>query len=201
MIRPRRTGLFRLSPRREWAWRGGPGMPAGDWLWVDAPQIPGHLRWPQLPGPRCCQLTSHGSPLAPDRRFWGVSTASPSPHAWLCDMPGSVIAETPSSLWQLRGPVPISSPPALGTLPLPALRPLLRPCPLPRHPPPFACLDLLRQKGDGMSFCVCWVPSSFLGTSVPALDVGESPGRAALSGTDGGVALSNTSNLSPPLWF
>ena len=26
-------------------------MPAGDWLWVDAPQIPGHLRWPQLLGP------------------------------------------------------------------------------------------------------------------------------------------------------
>ena len=50
-------------------------------------------------GPRCCQLTAYGSPLAPDRGFWGVSTASPSPHAWLCDMPGSVIAETPSSLW------------------------------------------------------------------------------------------------------
>ena len=78
---------------------------------------------------------------------------------------------------------------------------LLRPCPPPRRQPPFTWLDLLRQKGVGMPFCDCWVLSSSLGMSVPALDVGESPGCAALSGTDGGVALSNSSRLSPPLWF
>lgn len=72
--------------------------------------------------------------------------------------------------------------------------------PPPRRQPPFARLDLLRQKGSGRALlCDCWVLSSSLGTSVPALDVGESHGRAALSGTDGGIALSNSSRLSPPL--
>ena len=96
-------------------------------------------------------------------------------------MPGSGIAEIPPiPLATQRTSAPLK--PACPGDPALALRPLLRPCPPPRGPPPVTLLDLLRQRGDGVSFCVCWVPSSFLGTSVPALDVGESPGCATLSG-------------------
>ena len=73
-------GLIQRSPRREWGWRGGPGMPAGDWLWVDAPQIPVTPGGLSYLGPgAACLLPA--AVLLPSTRDSGVSIASPSPCA------------------------------------------------------------------------------------------------------------------------
>lgn len=173
--------LIQRSPRREWGWRGGPGMPVGDWLWVDAPQIPvtpGGLSY-LGPGAACLLPAAVLSPPTRD------SGEFPLPHPHLAldsvtclDLGLQRYPPIPLVTQKTSAPLKPTRPgdPAL------ALRPLLRPCPLPRGPPPFTRLDLLRQRGDGVSFCDCWVPSSFLRTSVPALHVGELLGCATLSG-------------------
>lgn len=73
--------LIQRSPRRECGWRGGPGMPAGDWLWVDAPQIPVTLGGLSYLGPGAACLLPAVVLSPPDQGFWGVSIASPSPRA------------------------------------------------------------------------------------------------------------------------
>lgn len=196
---------------------GVPGMPAGDWLQADAPQIPGHPRWLQALGPRCDHATT---PVALLSRAGGSGELPFSHLALDSDEPGCGTAETCPSPRSGSDPCTQSPPAMVGSsLPFPASWPLLRMCPLLGQPPPFTQLALLRPKGGGMSFCVLLGAVQDATWASPALR--GCPACLRLSGSwrrevtheravwwrrwprpgEGGLALWITARLCSRLWF